>query len=613
MKKFLALLAFLPLLATAQVNVPVPGGIFPNAVVKKNFTINTSAVKNKLNITDASTIVTRTVATDMGESSYFTIDATSSGQIVEFLASPIDADLIPNAACQGGLTVNGDASLYKIYLKDGSGNKSAEKQLESYTNAKGVTTQIVPCATGHRTVIESTGNGAAIKVKKVVVGESLNIGTTAQATYWGGINLAANGANTCSFTGPTSSGNNDFQTLNVGTGCAAWTVKSPGNVTAVATNNHAAVITGTGEMNIKIKGGIYDGNPNQICNYRLTDGTTSYQPQYIYAGGTSGSTTVNMLDFHVSKTVTGPVTYSLQVASGSGGNCGIDNTVTGRNLAWDVYRFPSVDEQVVRFDQSNYEPRPYTATITGGGTVTGLNCTEARRGVMNLIDCTFTTGTATATEARLSLPYGRVVKSTVPTLSRALGGYAVGSVGGGATYSKAVLKEPSVSYVTFGVGITSTGDLVKANGSAAWGNSLLVSVQFEVPIEGWTENQDAPAQKGSAFTTGPGRIKIESITFGGSGLTSDCSTDPCPYMVKTDGIINAGLTTTGNYAIRFTPGVFPVNPTCTCGGFQYNTGNVDCVPVVQSFTPNLAVIRTRFSTNNTDVNAQVNVICTAPF
>lgn len=128
------------------------------------------------------------------------------------------------------------------------------------------------------------------------------------------------------------------------------------------------------------------------------------------------------------------------------------------------------------------EEQSYTPTFTGLGTVTNINFKWRRIGSKVQIRGKFTTGTRTATEARISLPSGLTSSSAIPTVQSA------GTMNYGATTTTTymVLTEPSVTYMTLGYNSAASGSFDKALGNAIFANSVNIGFLAEVPIEGWT-------------------------------------------------------------------------------------------------------------------------------
>lgn len=126
---------------------------------------------------------------------------------------------------------------------------------------------------------------------------------------------------------------------------------------------------------------------------------------------------------------------------------------------------------------------PYTPSLTGFGTASNVSFMWRRVGGGIEILGKFTIGTPTAVEARCSLPTGMVSMAvgSLPTLKCT--GSFVYSVAG--ALSGALLIEPGVSYLTFGIQDNSRAGLTKANGSGMSSAGDVVSLYGTVPIEGF--------------------------------------------------------------------------------------------------------------------------------
>ena len=183
--------------------------------------------------------------------------------------------------------------------------------------------------------------------------------------------------------------------------------------------------------------------------------------------------------------------------------------------------------QVYSQASANYSRRAYTPTFTGFGTVTGVSCYESRVGEFNEIDCRFTSGTPTATEARVSLPGTNISGSTISTLEIA-GTYTRGSSDG--NHGGFSLREAGVSYITFTHQSTFSGNasigLAKANGDVTVGGATVFQFTARVPISGWSNS----AQIVGSFENVPTvpnagkRIDIFSVSYGQSSLITPCTT-----------------------------------------------------------------------------------------
>lgn len=137
---------------------------------------------------------------------------------------------------------------------------------------------------------------------------------------------------------------------------------------------------------------------------------------------------------------------------------------------------------------SNSDPRlsgtgstwaTYTPTFTGFGTVTVFDAKWRNDGPDILLKITFTAGTPTATEARISLPGTMTSKADVPTLE--VVGYMDINVTAGGPY--VIYSEPSSGYITFGTRRTGVTGMTKQTGSViATSAGLRASLEARIPI-----------------------------------------------------------------------------------------------------------------------------------
>lgn len=129
----------------------------------------------------------------------------------------------------------------------------------------------------------------------------------------------------------------------------------------------------------------------------------------------------------------------------------------------------------------------YTPTFTGFGTPTGAAFFSRRLGDTLHVRGKFTSGTSTATEARITLGFNginaNVTSDAAKVPSIQLAGYwAVNAVG---PFSSTTLIESNVGYLTFGIQNASRSGLTKADGSTIILSGTAMSIFAEVPIAGW--------------------------------------------------------------------------------------------------------------------------------
>ncbi len=128
----------------------------------------------------------------------------------------------------------------------------------------------------------------------------------------------------------------------------------------------------------------------------------------------------------------------------------------------------------------------YTPTFTGFGTPSAVESYWRRVGGNIEVSCKFTSGTSTATEARISLPSGLTSASTsiIPTIKQA-GQTAVSFVTPDNTL---ILIEPSVTYFTIGTQSGTLASLNKRNADSFISSGQKVSFSAVAPIAGWSSN-----------------------------------------------------------------------------------------------------------------------------
>lgn len=177
---------------------------------------------------------------------------------------------------------------------------------------------------------------------------------------------------------------------------------------------------------------------------------------------------------------------------------------------------------------ANYGPISYTPTFTGFGTVTGVDCKEARDEAFLLLDCAFTTGTHTATQARVSLPAGLNVDAQAAAyISRGI--FLNGSVVG--AFSDYVITLAGVNYVLFGRQDAGSGGLNPRNGTDLGAGPQARSFSARIPIAGWVPSPITSVSSPSVpkivkYTSGSGTytptagtkyIKVRMVGAGGGG------------------------------------------------------------------------------------------------
>lgn len=129
----------------------------------------------------------------------------------------------------------------------------------------------------------------------------------------------------------------------------------------------------------------------------------------------------------------------------------------------------------------------YTPTFTGFGTVSSVSVFSRRVGDTLEVYGKFTAGTATATEARITLGFNgtnaNVTSDATKNASVRLCGTWISSVSG--AYVGTMLIEPSVGYLTLGLQNATFAGTSKGNGSDITASGRVMTFTAAVPISGW--------------------------------------------------------------------------------------------------------------------------------
>jgi hypothetical protein len=127
----------------------------------------------------------------------------------------------------------------------------------------------------------------------------------------------------------------------------------------------------------------------------------------------------------------------------------------------------------------------YTPTFTGFGTATSINFKWMRVGANLFVEGTFTHGTCTAVENRITYPSTWTSASTIATLENAgamLYGANLGSI-----FALSILREASVNYMTVGYTASGVVGLAKNSSTSPYGGNNVLSLKMSTPITGWED------------------------------------------------------------------------------------------------------------------------------
>jgi len=541
-KKLIALTSLISGFAQAATLRTNDSQLFLSAKIERNYILNSQAERNVLNVTDASSIVTRTTTLPLEGDASYSINATATSQLVVFLGAALQSGLL-GGNCEAKFTYSGDASLYTAYATLNGVRVSDIGTLQNIASGSqpvsinflcGVSTTDVASV-----VIASTGDGAIIKVDSVYIGAATNVGSGSQASVYG--SGVYTGIASCTWP-RTGTGSNSFAIPAADADCSAMAVT--GRITAPGTRLPQIIATDAPSGRYVIYASfafLKQGAADSATDVLLSDGVTESGNLQWYPGTAQiNAPTTVVGDF--TYTSAGTRTWSIQTKQDNTSNTvGIDNGSSARKLSFTVLYFPN-SEQVLRIGAPYIAPTAFTPTITGGGTVTGNSATAQCVAGMLYMQGRFTTGTVTAVEARISLPPGFTSADSgqIPLL-RQVGGMSTAQTVAAAFQT---LIEPSVTYLTAGLQNAGNAGVTKRNGSDIWASTTAVSWFATVPV-----TADSPCASASmplvrnAVTTSfvgtekqvSGELNCDaSSTFnrGGTGLTAgNRSTTSCGITI----------------------------------------------------------------------------------
>lgn len=435
-----------------------------------------------------------------------------------------------------------------------------------------------------------------IAIDDCYLGPATNLSSVSQATLVASAFKA--GTTNCSWT-LTSTTFTDFGT---DADCPAITVDASSGIGSVVTTDDdlpQIVINNLPPGTYKVTATFIGASLAATNQYfRISDGTTGRGEQDFTIGASAAA------NYALSATFTygtaGNRTFKIQARQDTGATF-LGNDNANRRLQFIVERLPSAPETVASLNQGNYGWTAFTPTTQGFGTTTSNECFHARDGEDMLINCKFTTGTVTASEARLNLPGGLTSKSStfIPSI-RVVGQWARGAAS--ASNYGSVLIEPGVQHVTFGaVYAAAANPFTKLTGSGVSGSSELLNVTARVPIAEWTSSQNVPVLVGSVTTSEP---SVERVVRASVGAPTSCtvSSQSGSWISSTSGI-------GGSCTLNVTAGTFTSTPSCTCTIKPSSFGDTFCRLSTVSTSVISYVI---YDSTGTTRNDLADIICMGP-
>lgn len=263
--------------------------------------------------------------------------------------------------------------------------------------------------------------------------------------------------------------------------------------------------------------------------------------------------------------------------------------------------------QIIRMDSTNYGWTQYTPTLGAGfGTVTNNVAFHRRNGEMLQVRGSFTSGTVSAAAASISLPSNLSIDSTKVSINNTTAN--TGPMVGYWDQSEAQSN-------TRGSIITATGtsttlvyiansdrnvsdSLITTTVTNSLPSSVVVSYEFEVPISGWTINQNAPLLVGGVTSGATGLTRIETAKVTSAGVVTEGGGSD--WLNGSCGLAGSVFT------CNFNAGIFSAEPQC----FVQMTSNAGVFGSRQnSISSSQVVIETFVTTTGGGSAVQFALMC----
>lgn len=187
---------------------------------------------------------------------------------------------------------------------------------------------------------------------------------------------------------------------------------------------------------------------------------------------------------------------------------------------------------------SDYGWKLFTPTVSNLGTITaGDVCRKKKDGGDLLVECFFTTGTASAALGSITLPdslsidAAKIGVNNTTTNSGKQVGVSLQNGNAGSYVGVVTATGTDATKVYFAANITGIAALVPANANATHFNSQPTSISFRVPIQGWEDSSVIVGSfQGYNETPGTSRVETFSFSYGTTNATTVCSASPCSYL-----------------------------------------------------------------------------------
>lgn len=189
----------------------------------------------------------------------------------------------------------------------------------------------------------------------------------------------------------------------------------------------------------------------------------------------------------------------------------------------------SVGPQTVAIGTIITDWMPYTPTISGFGTPSGVSFYSRRVGDSLEVQGTFTSGTSTGTVAQITYGYnGANANVTAASTSKITSGGYVAGVGFFSVanaVSIVMLPVPNQNYVQMGVQTTTTAGYAGVNGNQIASSGQTLSFFYRVPITGWASNVQVSSETDTRVVSFTGTQVTQAVTADVTNISFTASKD----------------------------------------------------------------------------------------
>jgi len=613
MKKILLLALALTNTAFAQSLRMNNAQQFLNANAPRNYVLNSGAESNVLNITNASSIVTRTTSVPLEGDASFSIDATATSQLVVFLGAALQSGL-HGGNCQGSFLYSGDGSLYSAYATLNGVQVSAAQTLINVAFGSQLVVLSFPCGVSTTdvasVVIASTGDGAIIKVDSVYSGALLGIGsasiTTTPVAY------------TPVFTGFGTVTAINFRSWRVGSMLHIQGTFTPGTTTATEArvtlgfNGVSANVTSASTLPTLQSVGKANQNSPSTTDFSGRTVLAEASRNYVMFGAETSAR--NGITKYNADTIfsTGQVTSffaEIQIEGWVGETVlrgdvtSLVGTARSSQTASCEWIYNSGASLAAFAADADCPTMAVTGNLAGPATkIPGFIATALLPGTYQVIANSSFTASPSSSGSTACLfdifdgttSGGSQMISQVVTTYRA----STSVISGVFTYTSA---QASRAFQIRSGRATGNGDCRVSNNDADLTFTL-------IPL-----NQALPQPfiPGSVFTASSGIEAIARVRFGGASTRSSCVSTPCTVYSSTPGaVVSVTRASAGLYTVNFTAGVFSAPP--TCAGISKGVGVGDSAVVARDTESTATAYDLATTTLSVVRDSYVELVCSGP-